>query len=493
MKKIFVTAALTCLALPVTSNAAEFQTPGALGMGRAGLARTTDAYAAFWNPAGLAFYEKPFSARFNAGVGVSISESLADNIDKIGKLDLDTSKLNYTTTSDALSATGKAVQFTSLINDLAKNKGDLAVNVDAALGFQYRNYGLGIGVSTEMGAGFGKVDTTNLRAGSSNVNTTTVATLVTELGATSATSRPTIKVFSEKQYADIVEALNKANGSPTPDSQKVANALEGQLAKENKTALTSEELSQGLITMAESLNKGSIDNNKTSIDLRGLMLAEVPLGYGHKFDFGSLGKVGVGASLKVMQGTVYAQEIEVMKVKDSNDLVKKVKDSKSDSTTVGVDLGVLWRYEEIKALGPINLALVGKNLNAPEFDAPLGAGKVKVEPQARFGLALEPFHWLSIAADVDLTKNKTVLPGRDSQNIGAGIELSPVSFFALRAGLFNNIAIPSSSPVMTAGLSLGPHWLRFEIDAAVSTESGRYDNTSYPREAKVEFGLSTMF
>ncbi len=493
MKNVTIAAALIGLAVPALAGAAEFQTPGALGMGRAGVARTTDAYALFWNPAGLAFYEKPFSTRLNAGVGVSISESLADNVDKVGKLDLGNSKLNYSTPTEAVAATARAVQFTGLVNDLAKNKGDLAINVDAALGFQYRNYGLGLGVATEMGAGIGAVDTQNLRVGSSTSSATTVGGLAADLGATSPAR--TANLFSTTQYNNVVTALQNAGGTLT-DSQRVASTLEAQLAKENKTALSSEQLSQAMITMAGSLNKGGIDSNQTSVDLRGLLLAEVPLGYGYKFDFGPLGKVGVGGAVKVMQGTVYGQVVEIMKIKDSNDLVKKVKDTKSDSTTVGLDLGLLWRYEEIKALGPINVALVGKNLNSPEFDAPVavpGFTKVKVEPQVRFGVALDPFSFLSIAADLDVTKNKTILPGRDSQNIGAGVDFHPFSFFAVRAGLFDNLAISSSSPVLTAGLTLGPRWFRFDLDAAVSTETGKFDNQSYPREAKVEFGLSTMF
>ena len=53
MKKMMTAVALLGLSLPVMAQALEFQTPGALGMGRAGVARTTDAYATFINPAGL--------------------------------------------------------------------------------------------------------------------------------------------------------------------------------------------------------------------------------------------------------------------------------------------------------------------------------------------------------------------------------------------------------------------------------------------------------
>jgi hypothetical protein len=251
--------------------------------------------------------------------------------------------------------------------------------------------------------------------------------------------------------------------------------------------------------MATTLNSSAktIDQNETTVLLSGISIAEIPIAYGHKFDLGSFGKIGVGASFKVMQARVYGEEIAVNTLKNSNDMTKRVKDSKADSTNIGLDLGALWRYEDLKTIGPINVGIVAKNLNSPEFDGPKDStgkaiSKVKVEPQMRFGIGLEPFSWLSIAADLDLTKNKTVLAGRESQNIGGGLE-AHMSWAALRLGIYQNIAESSDKPIITAGLSLGPNWLRLDIDAAMATETGRYDNKTYPREAKVEFGLSTMF
>ena len=56
MKKILLTVAvLFYFLLPTAASAYEFQPLGALGIGAAGVARTTDAYASYWNPAGLAF------------------------------------------------------------------------------------------------------------------------------------------------------------------------------------------------------------------------------------------------------------------------------------------------------------------------------------------------------------------------------------------------------------------------------------------------------
>lgn len=507
MRKISTAIALLALSLPVMAQAAEFQTPGTLGMGRAGVARTTDAYATFINPAGLAFHEKGFSMKLGAGVGVAVSSTLADNVDKVGKLDLDTANLTYSgtaTAAEAAAATTKAAQFAGVLVDINDKKGDLALNVDLALGFQIRNFGVGIIGSSEVGAGVGFVDLVNIRAGNETTSTS-VSTLYTDIGATTSTGQATY--FSQIDYDKIVTALQAAGATNLAQAQAIVTKLESNLnANGNATGMTADQIAQGLQVLVPSLNTtaaNSIDNNKTTVLLRGILIAEVPLAYGHKFDLGSFGKLGIGGAAKVMRGTVYSTDYEVMKLKDSKDAAERVKDNHVESTQFGLDLGALWRLEDVKFIGPINVGLTAKNLNTPTFDGPVDpttgavASKVKVEPQARVGVALDPFSWLSIAADMDLTKNKTILPGRDSQLIGGGIEAHFDHWYALwlaiRAGAYKNIGETGSKPIITAGISLGPQYLRLDINGALATEKGRYDNKSYPTEAKVEFGLSTAF
>jgi hypothetical protein len=518
MKKILTAAALLGLSLPVAAQALEFQTPGALGMGRAGVARSTDAYATFINPAGLAFYDKAFSMRLGGGVGVSITSSLADNIDKIGKLGLSNGGgMNYSASAQATDATVKAVQFAGIIDELAQKKGDLAINVDLALAFQVQNFGLGVIGTTELGAGVGYVDTINLRMGSTTSGATSTAnvnTLAADMGITAGSpTTPTYSAagltssgFTSAQFSQIVTALQGAGASSTTAAQ-LAVKLDAQLATSgaSQAGLTPAQLVSALNLTAATMNptNGSIDSNTSTVQLRGIAIAEVPLAYGHKFDLGSFGKLGIGGAAKIMQGTVYSQDVVVSSLKDSKDATTKAKDQHSESTQFGLDLGALWRLEDVKFVGPVNVGLALKNLNSPKFDGPknptTGAAtdKIKVEPQARLGLGLDPLSWLSLAADMDLTKNKTILPGRDSQLIGGGLEAHFDHWYALwlalRAGAYKNIGDSGSKPVITAGLSLGPQYFRFDVNGAFATETAKYDNKSYPNEAKVEFGLSTSF
>lgn len=525
MKKRMAAITLLGLSLPVMAQAAEFQTPGALGMGRAGVARTTNAYATFINPAGLAFYDKAFNMKLGAGVGVFISSSLADNIDKVGKLDLkSTNSMNYTTAAEAANSTTKAVQFAGILDDLAQRKGNLAVNVDLELAFQVQNFGLGIIGTTELGAGVKDVDTLNMRTGpattgadaATNVNTLAMNmvnptyTNVSQITAADA-ARPSTTIFTAAQYNQIVTAFQNAGGAgvTTQTAQALASKLEAQLATTgtngNVTNLTPEQLVAAITLTANTISptNGSIDNNTSTVLLTGLALVEVPLAYGHKFDLGSFGKLGIGAAAKIMQGSVYYNVQRVKELEDSKDATDKAKDRHVESTQFGIDLGALWRMEDVKFIGPVSVGLALKNLNTPKFDGPkdpvtlADTDKIKVEPQGRVGVALEPFSWLSLAADMDITKNKTVLPGRESQLFGGGLEAHFDHWYALwlaiRAGAYKNIAESGGKPIITAGISLGPQYLRLDINGAFATEKARYDNKSYPNEAKVEFNLSTAF
>lgn len=499
MKKVSAALLMLGLSLPVMSPAAEFQPLGTVGIGGAGVARTTDASAAYWNPAGLAFYQKPFSAKLKAGAGVNINSSLAENVDKLGKMDInDLRNLSFSTTSldtaANLTVSAQAVEFIGIVNDLDHHHGTLAVTPGGQLALQYRNFGVGVFAGSELGA-YELSDTANVRPGDPAL--TSISTFATGIGA--AAGRPAIPLFTAAQYSQITTAF-QTSGATAGQATAITDTLERQLTATggNKSGQSAQQLAAAMTHMAQSFaGGGSIEQNKTSIELRGLLLAEIPIAYGYKFDLGTLGQIGVGGAVKIMQGTAFASSEQVVTIKDSGDIVKKITDKRTDSINFGVDVGVLWRYADM-----LNVGLVAKNLNSPEFDVPLFTPvdanvavnrTIKVEPQIRFGAALEPLSWLTLAADCDLTSNKTVLPGRESQNLGGGVDIHPLGWLALRLGMYANLAETSAGPVGTFGLSLGPQWLRLDLDGAMAFESAKYKDSSYPREAKVEFGLSTMF
>ena len=81
----------------------------------------------------------------------------------------------------------------------------------------------------------------------------------------------------------------------------------------------------------------------------------------------------------------------------------------------GIDIGLLWKYQSW-----LNVGLVAKNLNAPQFDEPNlkdksgvdipnTGGKTNLNPQVKMGVDISPLDWLSFAVDMDLTNNDTIL------------------------------------------------------------------------------------
>jgi hypothetical protein len=474
---------------------AEFQPMGALGIGGAGVARTFDAYAPYWNPAGLAFNETGFSSRLNAGAGLRINSSMAENIDRIGKLDVNNlGELNINVGTSLTPAQidqnrvliDKAVQFVGVLNDLNQHSGTLSVNADAVLGFQYKHFAVG-GFTTMELAAFSNTETINVRPGG-NI---TISDFATGIGAAGATT-PATRFFTDAQRAEITNAFGGNAG--------ITNVLEAELVKPNgnQTNLTPEQARDALVQMGQAFqnNQGSLENNRSTLEYLGIILIDIPISYGHQFDLGSFGKLGIGGSLKVIQARTFIGESQIVQVKDSGDIVKNITDHHQDSTGFGIDLGALWKYKEWLGVG-----VVAKNLNSPEFDTPEVIlpirGKVKetirVKPQVRAGVALDPFPWLTVAADLDLTENDTVLVGKTSRNIGGGLEFRPYTWFKFRIGAYDNLANSDVGVVGTTGLTIGTKSVNLDLDAAASPETGKYKEHNYPKEARVQASLNVQF
>ena len=89
-----------------------------------------------------------------------------------------------------------------------------------------------------------------------------------------------------------------------------------------------------------------------------------------------------------------------------------------------------------------------------------GGGELKLEPQVRAGIAINPYSSLTLTADVDATSNKTFVPGVKSQLLSLGVEQTILSeFLSFRVGAFKNMQDAATPFVPTAGLGL--RWFAF--------------------------------
>ncbi|MEK6786010.1 MAG: conjugal transfer protein TraF [Nitrospirota bacterium] len=192
--------------------------------------------------------------------------------------------------------------------------------------------------------------------------------------------------------------------------------------------------------------------------LRGLEARQLAFSYAYAFSDKTF---AIGITAKVIQGAAY---------NGSTDLTGGSGVSTTDhfgkpniSTTYGIDLGAIYRPSSWA-----RFAVVAKDINKPTFDA-AGGGELKLEPQVRFGFAINPYSSLTLSADVDAISNKTFVPGVKSQLLSLGLEQTILSeFLSFRIGTFKNMQDASTPFVPTAGL--GIRWFNFRADAG-----GGYD------------------
>lgn len=518
MRRFIVAVAVTA-GLTGTAYAADFQTIGTMGMGGAGVARDMGSYAPYWNPAGLAFATKSFSTTAGFGVGLRVSEGLADNVDKLGKFTegspstFDNLK-NLSSLSNNPSVIADMVSLLTVIRDIETQNGTLSLNADVGLGLQIKNFGFGVFAINE---GYARplADLVNvLPATSSSGGGITTANLISLAG----TSSPTQTFFNTAQQNQIITALNSIGITDTTNQTNIINALGNNLAVPTNPNLPTLTAQQAADTFATTVapafsSTSNINNNQTAVMVKNVLFTEIPISYGHAIDMGTSGKFGLGASLKPIVARVYQTRIRLTEngqSVSSKDIVDGFKDNFEESNSVTVDLGAQYKYANWLTLG-----VVAKNLSSPSFKSPalkdqkgrlvLPDGTltltpykdadVKLKPQARFGLELAPFSWLTFAADLDLTENESVLSGLDFKNrqLGGGVELSPFTWFKLRAGMYKNLADSSLGNVATAGLTFGIPWVLLEVDGAYGLKTAKYKENDYPRESRVQVQLVMQF
>jgi len=222
----------------------------------------------------------------------------------------------------------------------------------------------------------------------------------------------------------------------------------------------------------------ALENKLTYLNVNGIVLAEVPIGYAYTFDLIN-SQLSIGVGIKYMQGATYKTKLEI----DSNEdeLQNSLNDNSKISSAIGVDLGVLLTSDKM------SLGLVGKYLNSPKFQYYDGS-EYKINPMIRAGISIDLTNWINIAMDIDLTKNDTSIKDYKSQYIGGGINFHQ-SWFSIRAGLMQNMLQEEEGIIITTGLGFGLKWLQLDLSAQASTKQGTFKNANIPRYTKFNLAL----
>lgn len=211
-----------------------------------------------------------------------------------------------------------------------------------------------------------------------------------------------------------------------------------------------------------------------------LALIEVPVGYAYEFDTAG-GEFSIGVAIKYMNLSGTSGNFKINNNTNFGDsfgnLLKM--DLKRSVSNVGVDVGIV--YEPIQY---ITLGVVGKNLNSPTFN--LEFQKIKIDPQARAGLALNIGFW-TLAFDADLTENKTLGSDLKNQMISLGSSLD-FKFFALRAGVATDLK-NKEDLIFSVGLGLA----FFDIGVQFGKKTNPLNGFPMPDYLALQLGAGFTF
>jgi hypothetical protein len=250
--------------------------------------------------------------------------------------------------------------------------------------------------------------------------------------------------------------------------------------------------------------------NRSELIVKGSEITEFGAGYGHELPVPGL---FVGGDLKIMRAKVgYANQLIIQpnnsqSNNNSSNLVSDLKNGAASSGNIGIDAGALWDVN--KSFDGVwwapRVGLTGRNLNNPKFTQAGAAaadgvgGRYAVNPQARLGVAISPYHWWNIAADLDMTRNLTPVDGVASRQLDLGTEVNIFNRswinIPLRVGFARNVEAATDMFTIGAGINLLHLMIDFAGEASpqhIQTQT-QGSSSKIPQELGASVSLSLLF
>jgi len=509
----------------------QWQGPRAMAMGGAGVACAYGTDAQYWNPALLVHKEGLNDRGFMFDVGASgeTTKNVLKSIDKFNDLSDSYKTLsNKIESGSAPDAKEISALFTGLstIHDLVANDIGAMANADAGVGFKIKNFAVSVRSMGSLGV-TPVIDTLNLGLGTQGgLSGLNLGSSSSPSGSVNAQAASTLASAIDA-HPGLLNNLNTLLGSSYSGAQEMANAFvngavnagsspDEILKAAQEAAANMSGAAQIINAAASSSGINSYKDNQTRAIADMNIFSEASLGYGIAIIKG----LQVGGNVKVINGTVAQTGILLLQDNDNaGDIIKDAWDRKQNTVRLAADLGAFVNFSELvgqKILFNPQIGISAKNINSPKFKRPglpddlIGAtgakaalasdwqtGDYELKPQVRAGLSLNPLHFITIASDIDLTKNDTTVQGYDSRQLAAGIEINVVnrkSFnLPLRAGINKNLAESNAPTYYTAGLGINTTGFYLELAGALSAETTKVNDTTIPSAAAASLNLGFVF
>jgi hypothetical protein len=270
---------------------------------------------------------------------------------------------------------------------------------------------------------------------------------------------------ADASASNLAKAQDIANRINRPGATVSINGAAGLYIKghlgEHAFGLNVSDVATGggfVSTPAAATLNGSTVSLTGAMALRALEVRQAAFSYAYAF---SDKMFSIGVTGKFLQGAAYSGS---MGLNGGTDVTITDNFGKPTiSNAFGIDVGAIYRPSSWLRFG-----LVAKDINQPTFDTP-GGEELKLGPQVRGGVAVNPYSSLTLTADVDATSNKTFVPGIKSQVLSLGAEQTIFSeFMSFRLGAFKNMKDAGTPFTPTAGLGL--RFFAFRMDVG-----GGYD------------------
>ncbi len=523
MKKLLI--AVILAAAPGALQAEQWQVLGTrpMGMGGAFVAVAQGPAAQYWNPGGLVKSSDNVSGMdLHAAVNAEFTGGIIKNASQIGDLATQLTAIqDAQKTGGAITPqqAGDFVKTMSLLADMNKPGKGALVEADGGVNFKFSKVALSVNNFTAVGVN-PFIDTQNLNLGNGGTSSTSISFSANTNGK--ATPTDSAYATAANSLTTAMDTLNPSNNLATllcgtggcgigiATNADLANAL-ANYAQQNSIPVSQITDAAAVITQYAgsaapvvdgALSGGSYTNNTSKLTLDAASFTEIAAGYAWTADKWLSG-LSIGGNLKAVNGRMATTTFQFMNNSNTGDAFKNVlKDSKS-TWAPAVDVGALWDVNRKYPKLPLHprLGLVVRNVNSPKFDMPDApgdpGGKYKLDRQARIGLALNPAHFWTIAADMDLTKNKTEVSGYNSRQLALGTEINIINRRAfnipLRAGIMKNLADSSSKLAYTAGTGLNLLYMHFDVSGVVSSQKTTLDNSSIPTKVGVSASFGLLF